>query len=57
MPIFDMKCPKCGKVFKDCHINNDAPIVCPWCGKAKLEKLPSRVAIAFKGKGWTGKSS
>lgn len=59
MPLFDLKCSKCGTVQIDViiGINGDAKeCVCanPSCQLiGTMEKLPSRVSMNFRGKGWT----
>jgi len=53
VPLFDMKCVKCGHIFEDYVVINNKPIICPICKKGKLKKLPPRVGIIFKGEGWT----
>ena len=54
-PIFDTKCLKCGTVYEDVLYTKGLEIHnCPKCG-VKLEKLPPRVGVKFKGEGWTGR--
>ena len=63
MPIFDVQCLQCGLIKRDvffvgkeCY-PKDKRIVAHTCvcGSKKFKKLPPRVAIHFKGRGWTKK--
>jgi putative FmdB family regulatory protein len=54
MPIFEFKCPKCGKYLERVLSIAIAPFKCPVCGEL-MEKLISAPAIHFKGDGWTRK--
>jgi putative FmdB family regulatory protein len=56
MPIFDIKCTQCGLITRDVFLTKEGNGFTCKCGaKDKFKKLPSRVAVHFKGKGWTEK--
>ena len=39
MPIFDFKCPECGKIVKDEFVHkHDATVPCPVC-KVRMQKM------------------
>lgn len=55
MPLFDYRCKKCGHKTYDVLISNkNAAIVqkCG-CGSTVFERLTPKVAIRFKGEGFT----
>jgi putative FmdB family regulatory protein len=52
MPLYEYKCPD-GHVFELFHgINEDAPEVCPVCGKGPVTRVLHPVAVHFKGSGF-----
>ena len=51
MPLYEYRCPQCGR-FELIRKFSDAPLTsCPTCGR-DVQKLPSAPAIQFKGSGW-----
>jgi len=53
MPLYDLRCKKCGKVFMDVLVKNNrehySP-ACPLCHTiGSLEKLPSSASFVVKG--------
>jgi len=52
MPIHDMKCTKCGKVWQDWGLTGSRVIQKCSCGCLTFKKLPSKVAVKFSGEGW-----
>ena len=55
MPIYTLKCKKCGKEFDFYKIKESSQLECPDCGnKDDFEKLPGLSSVIFKGIGWGG---
>jgi putative FmdB family regulatory protein len=56
MPLFDYRCKKCGHMTYDVLINNKNAAVVQkcGCGSAVFEKIVPKVAVRFKGDGWSG---
>ncbi len=53
MPIYEYLCSSCGQVFEQLVIRRDAPVECPSCPGATVEKQFS--AFSFKGeRGFVG---
>lgn len=52
MAIFDIQCTKCKKVWKDWGITGGQVLQKCSCGSITFKKLPSKVAVRFKGEGW-----
>jgi len=55
MPLYDLKCKKCGHKTYDILVSNpDKEIIqkCG-CGSREFEKLPARTSVRFKGEGWS----
>ncbi len=53
MPIYEYLCSSCGQVFEQLVIQRDAPVECPSCPGATVEKQFS--AFSFKGeRGFVG---
>jgi putative FmdB family regulatory protein len=48
MPLFDFECHACGTVFEDLVARADAPVPCPACDSADVERLFSRIAAGRK---------
>lgn len=48
MPIFKMKCRRCGEIFEALFKTAASTVVCSKCGSADLEKLPSEIAVINK---------
>jgi len=46
MPLFDFDCRACGHRFEALVRRQDPPPVCPSCGSADLERLPSQFATS-----------
>ena len=38
MPIFDLECQRCGKVF-EYSVSDDDPVFCPVCNNKNCEKV------------------
>jgi len=57
MPLYDVKCKKCGKKWVDVFATSPTADVLQKCscGSIEFEKLPSAPAVHFKGEGWTKK--
>jgi len=58
MPLYEYRCPQCGKVEEATVLRDENPdilIVCDGfkCGWPKMERIPSAPAVHFKGEGWT----
>lgn len=53
MPIYEYKCPKCGRVFEEwvkaSEANKEEP--CPDCGTSS-KRIMSRTSFVLKGDGW-----
>ncbi|MBW1704552.1 MAG: zinc ribbon domain-containing protein [Deltaproteobacteria bacterium] len=51
MPIYELKCKKCGNVFEFLcfHSSDEATATCPSCGGSKTEKLLSTFSSASSG--------
>ena len=53
MPIYEYKCPDCGKVFEAIQKFSDSPLeTCIHCSGKNIEKLISRSSFVLKGSGW-----
>jgi putative FmdB family regulatory protein len=53
MPIYQYACPDCGLEFERQQKFIDDPIKrCPKCGKRRVYRVVSKVAVTFKGSGW-----
>lgn len=53
MPTYQYACPDCGAEFEKVQKFTDKPLKkCPKCGKAKVHRVVSRVAVSFKGSGF-----
>lgn len=53
MPTYQYACPDCGLEFERVQKFTDDPIKkCPKCGKRKVYRVVSKVAVTFKGSGW-----
>lgn len=48
MPIFKMKCRKCGAVFEALFKTASPTVLCENCNSDDLEKLPSEIAVLNK---------
>lgn len=54
MPIYDLECTQCGLITRDVFFTKEGKtIICRCKAINKFRKLPSRVAVHFKGKGWS----
>lgn len=55
-PLYDYKCKACGRKVIDVLITNKTASVVQkcTCGSTVFEKLTPRVAVRFKGDGWSG---
>ena len=53
-PINDLKCKLCGRITIDYDMPKDGSIVQKCiCGCEEFEKMPPRVAVRFRGEGWS----
>jgi putative FmdB family regulatory protein len=53
MPTYQYACPDCGLEFERVQRFTDDPVKkCPKCGKRKVYRVVSKVAVSFKGSGW-----
>jgi putative FmdB family regulatory protein len=53
MPTYQYACPDCGAEFEKVQKFTDKPLKkCPKCGKAKVHRVVTRVAVSFKGSGF-----
>ena len=52
MPIYDVRCEDCDKVWESFQKMSDPLPACPACGSEKVRKVLSAPGIAFKGGGW-----
>jgi putative FmdB family regulatory protein len=53
MPTYQYACPDCGLEFERVQKFTDDPVKkCPKCGKRKVYRVVSKVAVTFKGSGW-----
>lgn len=53
MPTYQYACPDCGTEFEKFQKFTDEPVKkCPNCGKKKVYRVVSKVAVSFKGSGW-----
>ncbi|UQZ88653.1 hypothetical protein C4J81_05315 [Deltaproteobacteria bacterium Smac51] len=48
MPIYEYKCPDCGREFEELVVGSQPKVVCPKCGGEKCDKLMS--AASFRSK-------
>jgi len=55
MPFFDVVCLNCKLIIPDVYFTGDKTTHKCVCGSKKFKKLPPRVAIHFRGSGWTKK--
>jgi predicted nucleic acid-binding Zn ribbon protein len=53
MPIWDMKCKKCGQLRPDYGLSGSEMVIQKCSCGGELEKMPPRVAVKFKGEGWS----
>jgi putative FmdB family regulatory protein len=52
MPIYEYKCPSCGKVFEEWTTSHETtPQPCPECG-AQAPHIVSNTTFVLKGGGW-----
>ncbi|HOW43765.1 MAG TPA: zinc ribbon domain-containing protein [Candidatus Aminicenantes bacterium] len=52
MPIYEYKCPKCGKTFEALRPVSAKPVTaCIHCG-GRAKKIVSRSSFLLKGSGW-----
>ena len=51
MPLFEYKCPRCGRFEILQKYSDPSLMACPTCGK-EVHRLLSAPAIQFKGTGW-----
>ncbi len=51
MPLFEYKCPRCGRFEILQKFSDPSLMACPTCGK-EVHRLLSAPAIQFKGSGW-----
>jgi len=51
MPIFDYKCEDCGKISEIFQrgVKQEDPLVCPYCGSSRMQKLISSPASIIMG--------
>ena len=52
MPIFDLKCKKCGLVYQDFLCTGPAVVQKCTCGSTEFEKIPAAPALRFNGDGF-----
>lgn len=53
MPIYEYACPDCGHAFEQSQKFTDPPLKrCPNCGRRKVYRIVSKVAVTFKGSGF-----
>jgi len=53
MPVYQYACPDCGYTFEQQQKFTDPPVDrCPKCGKQRVYRVVSQVAVTFKGSGW-----
>ncbi len=52
MPIYEYKCPDCGREFEELVVGSRREVACPRCGGEKCEKLMS--AASFRSRGADG---
>ena len=57
MPLYDVKCKHCGRVYKDILATQPTVHIVQKCacGSTDFEKLVSAPAVQFKGDGWATK--
>lgn len=55
MPVWDLKCNKCGRVYRDYGLNGVDMLQKCVCGNSELVKMPAAPAVKFKGDGWQTK--
>lgn len=55
MPIYEYKCPDCGREFEELVIGSNPQVACPQCGGEKCDKLMS--AASFRSKGADGQTA
>lgn len=53
MPIKEIKCAHCGKVYEDFGCKGPMVVQKCECGSDHFVRIPSKVAVHFKGEGWT----
>lgn len=49
MPIYEYKCPDCGKKFEELVIGSAPRVICPVCGGESCDKLMSAAAFHSRG--------
>jgi len=53
MPVFDLRCRKCGRVYEDWGLaGNEEVIQKCVCGSVELHKIAPKCAIRFRGQGF-----
>lgn len=53
MPTYQYACPDCGHTFERVQKFSDPPVKrCPKCGKRRVHRVVTPVAVTFKGSGW-----
>ena len=55
MPLFDLRCEKCGSITRDVYFSHSKPrdsVFRCGCGSTHYEKLPPKVNARFKGSGF-----
>jgi putative FmdB family regulatory protein len=53
MPVYEYECPDCGFEFEKQQKFTDSPVKhCPNCGRRKVYRVVSKVAVTFKGSGF-----
>jgi putative FmdB family regulatory protein len=53
MPTYQYACPDCDYEFETVQKFTDKPLKrCPRCGKRRVHRVITNVAVSFKGSGW-----
>lgn len=57
MPMYDVKCVKCGKLHKDVFASAPTSFIIQkcTCGSKEFKKIPSAPNVRFEGDGWATK--